>query len=450
MRAFLIALGLGLLSTGVGAQIRPPADDVNVAGIFIQSLSSGDFAAAVGRFDQTMRAALPADRLRSTWERLESEVGAFTRIVGASKVPRADVRIVVATCAFARASVDVQLTFNAAGEISGLFFRPAGAGVPNPAPAAGAYVAPPYVTPAAYTESNVTVGAGTAWPLPATLTMPVGPGPFPALVLVHGSGPQDRDETTGAARPFRDLALGLASRGIAVLRYDKRSRVHGARMAAAGAITVKEEVVDDAVAAVGLLGATPRVDAARVFVLGHSLGGMLIPRIGAAGARIRGFIVLAGAARSIDQAVLAQSRYLAGLDGRVTPEEQKQIDAAQSLADAVAALTPADAASPRMILSAPASYWLDLRDYDAPAAAAAMTAPLLILQGERDYQVTMEDFARWQHALAGNPRATLRSYPALNHLFIAGSGPATPEEYAKPGHVAPEVVDQIATWVAAH
>src|SRR5262249_29401225 len=159
------------------------------------------------------------------------------------------------------------------GRIAGLRFRP-------PAAPAAPYSPPAYVTPASYTETEFTVGSGD-WPLPGTLEMPVGAGPFPALVLVQGSGPNDRDETLFGNKPFKDLALGLASRGVAVLRYDKRTKVYQAKLAGVPGLTVTEEVVEDALAAVKTLRAQPRIDPARVFVLGHSLGGMLIPRIAA-------------------------------------------------------------------------------------------------------------------------------------------------------------------------
>ena len=279
--------------------------------------------------------------------------------------------------------------------------------------------------------------------------MPAGTGSVPAVVLVHGSGPNDRDETVGVNKPFKDLAMGLASRSIAVLRYDKRTRVHGAKVAALTGFTVKEAVIDDVLEAVKFLRAQPRIDSTRVFVLGHSLGGMLIPRIGAADPTLAGLIVLAGAARPLEEAIVAQARYLAAADGTISPDEQQAIDTAAALAESVRALTPEDAKSGRMISGAPASYWLDLRGYDPPSAARQVKAPMLILQGERDYQVTPEEFAKWKAALGSRRDVTFHSYATLNHLFVVGGGPSLPAEYQVPGHVAEEVIRDIATWIIA-
>ena len=134
---------------------------------------------------------------------------------------------------------------------------------------------------------------------------------------------------------------------------------------------------------------------------------------------------------------------LVSSDGTVTPEEQKALDNAAALAATVRALQPSDAASGRMISGAPASYWLDLRDYDPSAAAMSIKAPMLIVQGERDFQVTMEEFARWRAALS----SPFRSYPALNHSFVAGAGPSSPAEYQAVGHVAEVVVRDIGSWI---
>ena len=182
-------------------------------------------------------------------------------------------------------------------------------------------------------------------------------------------------------------------------------------------------------------------------MLGHSLGGMLAPRIWLADPAIAGVIVLAGAARPLEDAIVAQSRYLASADGTTSPEEQRAIDDAVALAASVRALKPEDAKSGRMIAGTRPSYWLDLRGYDPTAAAAKVKAPMLILQGGRDYQVTPEEFEKWKAALGARRDVTFHSYPLLNHLFIAGAEPSLPAEYQVPGHVAEEVVRDIASWI---
>lgn len=145
-------------------------------------------------------------------------------------------------------------------------------------------------------------------------------------MLVHGSGPNDRDETLGPNKPFRDLTRGLAFKGIAVLRYDKRTKVHGARMAKGTNMTVKEETIDDALAAVNVLRGSSSVDRNRIFVLSHSLGGMLIPRIGQADSKIAGLIVFAGATRPLEDTLLEQVTYIASLKGTLTAEDKKELE----------------------------------------------------------------------------------------------------------------------------
>jgi dienelactone hydrolase len=272
-------------------------------------------------------------------------------------------------------------------------------------------------------------------------------------VLVHGSGPEDRDESIGPNKTFKDLALGLASRGIAVLRYDKLSQVYGKQPAKLLAIkqpTVKDEVIDDALAAVAWLRKDRHIDQACVVVLGHSLGGSLAPRIGAADSKIAGLISMAGNTRKLADAMLAQSTYLVAASGPTTPDGQKQIDDMKALVARVNKLTPADVASEERISGAPVSYWPDLDGYDPIATAKSITQPMLFLQGERDYQVTFaDDFAAWKAGLVGRPRTTFHSYPALNHLFLPGTGQSLPNEYNTPGHVPEEVVRDIAEWLGS-
>ncbi len=423
----------------------PTTDDQAAAAkaeAFVDRLAASDVGAAENMFDQTMKGAMPVDRLGATWAGLTSQFGAFTRRLPSRVVNGGLARVVIVPCQFSRATLDLQIAISPADEISGLFVRPSAAGAPASAPDL-----PGYADPARYKEQEVVVGSG-AWKLPGTLTMPVGAGPFPAIVLVQGSGPADRDETVGPNKPFRDLALGLASRGVAVLRYEKRTREYGPEVARIPDLTVREETIDDAVAAVALVGADARVDRRRIVVLGHSLGGTLIPRIAAATADPAGFVILAGGVRRLDEALLAQVQYLAGLDGSISSDEQQQIDAARRIVTSVQNLRPEDAGGAVTIFGAPASYWLDLRAYDPIAAARAVTRPMLILQGERDYQVTMDDFSSWKAALGARRDVTFKSVPGARSPLHGRIGPSTPQEYERAGHVADEVIADLANWVA--
>lgn len=441
VRALLVASLT--LSIGAGSAASQPVESeaalVARAQEVVERLVSGDVEPLLPALTDKMKAAVNADFLRGLIPSLAAQVGAFKSQTGARFESQGVMRVVLVSCAFERANVEIRVAFDPTDRIGGLGVRPPESTV--------AYSAPAYVTPTAFRDEAVTVDAG-GWPLPGTLSMPVGEGPFPGVVLVHGSGPNDRDESLGPNRPFRDLAEGLASRGIAVLRYDKRTRTHANRINTIPGFTVKDEVVDDALAAVKKMRETRGIRTDRVFVLGHSLGGMLAPRIGAADPSIAGLIIIAGLARPIEHAIGDQLRYLAMLDGKMSAEEQSSLDAVTRLAADVRALKPSDPPPVSPMFSAPASYWIDLRGYDPPASAAGLKQPMLVLQGERDYQVTMDDFAAWRRALGSHANVQLKSYPALNHLFIAGAGPSSPAEYSRPGHVDAAVVADIVAWIA--
>jgi dipeptidyl aminopeptidase/acylaminoacyl peptidase len=264
---------------------------------------------------------------------------------------------------------------------------------------------------------------------------------------VHGSGPNDRDETIGPNKPFRDLAWGLASQGIAVLRYDKRTRVYGSEIAQMTEFTVQQETVEDALAAVELLRSTENIDTSQIFVVGHSLGGLMIPQIASQDPDIAGVIVMAGPTRPLNTIMVEQIQYLANLDGDISADEQEAIDAVIAESAAVEADEPIE--NPQLF-TGPLSYWTDLIAQNPVETALQTSQPMLILQGERDYQVTMDNFQGWQEGLAGRDNVTFIAYPDLNHLFMSGTGPSTPDEYDLPGHVADAVITDIVNWIEAY
>jgi hypothetical protein len=440
---------LGLLASVSSVYAQAPAEDALTvkAREFLTALAKGDFQLAARDFDETMFKVSGPDKLEPMWtKQLPAQLGAFKKQAASRRDQLQGYEIVLVTCEFEKATLDARVVFDKAGKIAGFGF------VPTAPPVK--YEPPAYADPAKFEETEVTVGSGE-WALPGTLTMPKGDGPFPGLVLVHGSGPNSRDEELGPNKPFKDLAWGLATRGIAVLRYDKRSKVHGKKILAdpklEAAMTVKDETIDDALAAAALLQKTKGVDGKRVFVLGHSLGGFLMPRIALAAAplRVAGFISMAGLTRPLDDTIVRQMTYLYGLAGNtLSDEDRKKLQDIKDAVVKIKALTDADRGSTTKLVGAMPTYWLDLRGYDPPETAKAVRKPMLFLQGERDYQVQTVDLENWKKALGSRPDVEFRLYPKLNHLFYEGEGVLIPLEYMqKHGSVAPYVVDDIANWI---
>ena len=428
-RALRLALAAcALLARPALSQTIPMTTDERwsiAAERFVRRLQSGEYASAAADVSPDVPAgAMSAARLAQIWTQLTAQLGTLGELAPGDVSVEGARHVVNLRARFARSEVIVRVVLGDDAKVAGLWVAP---------PAPPAYASPAYVDSTAFVESEVTVGSG-AYALPGTLTLPRGNQPVPIVVLVHGSGPSDRDETIGANRPFRDLAWGLASRGVGVLRYDKRTYVHGARLAAAGqsGVTPETEVVDDALLALNVARAHPQAAAGRIFLLGHSLGASLAPEIARRDGGLAGVIMLAAAARPIIDVTLEQIAYLRGL----VPVGQGGADL-DSAAALLGRLRTREIPADENVLGAPARYWYDLNARDPLAVARSLRVPTLVLQGGRDYQVTTEDFERWRTALGERSGASFVAYPDLNHLFMGGTGRATPVEYTgRAGHVA--------------
>jgi uncharacterized protein len=314
-----------------------------------------------------------------------------------------------------------------------------------------AWQRPPYAKLECFKDRLVTVGDGD-WKLPGTLSTPLGSGPFPAVVLVHDSGPHDRDESIFAAKPFRDLAEGLACRGVAVLRYEKRTLQYAARVASKGGGTLRDQTEDDALKALALLRAQPEVNQQKVYLLGYGVSGYLAPRMAQEDGKLAGIVVVEGNARPMEDVMLDQATEMIMARppdpaGSKVDSKKRDLDVAKSQVARVKSLEAADSDAPP-IMGMTAAFILDLKGYDPIAVAKAIPTRMLIIEGERDFEITMKDFNLWKTGLAGRKDTTFHSYPALNHLLEQGQGKSTEAEYRKPGHVAQEAVEEIAKWLS--
>jgi hypothetical protein len=384
--------------------------------VALDALAARDFTAVAAAFDPA--GAPTAAQVAAMWAgkaRAMGEVASWT-IVDRTRQDGFETRIV--RIELERGQLQALLAIAPeTGRIASMF-------VSRPAPPAR------YVVASRFRERPVTVGAAP-YLLDGTLTLPVGPGPFPAAVLVHGSGPNDRDETVGANKMFKDLAEGLASAGIAVLRYDKRTFRYGDRLTSA--ITLDEETLDDAVAAVRVLAARPEIDAGRLFVIGHSLGGLLAPEIAVRAGNAAGVVLLAPPGRPPWDILLTQLRYLRAPRATLVALER--------------AITEIPFGGTTELLGIPYAYWRDLASRDGVAMAIALGKPVLVLHGDRDYQVTADDLAIWKRGLAGTRHVELATFSGNNHLFIRGTGTPGPAEYKLPGHVDERVIDRVIGFI---
>ena len=438
MRKLTFTLCLCLLCLGLRAQT---ADRLPLAKCAYLYFVSGQGESLRAMLSDEMQAALPAEALGGMYQQLVMQFGSLQSTGDWHQVEAEGLAVCFCDLAFEKYTLRFQAAFDGDGRIAGLFVKP----TPKPA------VQKPAVFDSLKMEERDTVVVCNGFRLPATLTLPrraVEEGRrVPCVVLVHGSGPQDRDETIGPNHPFRDLAWGLAGRGIATLRYDKRTYVYKGNSVPEGRrLDLDVETADDAVAAVALAQSLPGVDADSVYLLGHSQGGMLAPRIAARASRLAGVILLAAPARPLEDLLLEQVTYLNSL----APSEKgrRQVADLQRRVENVKRLgTSAFCDTIPFPFDAPRSYWADIIACRPVEDAVRLTLPLLVLQAERDYQVTMQDFALWRAALLKRRNASFKSYPKLNHLLQEGTGKATPDEYQQPSSVPAYVLDDLARFV---
>ena len=432
-RQILLLAAISVLMTVmVGSHPAHASTDSRVDQLFT-ALRDNNFAEATQHFDPAMKSALSADQLSAVWLQIASTYGKLDqwKIIQHGMLAGTDVFSVVLT--FERGKLISTVSVRPqTGKIAGLYFRPM---TTETAASSLPATSPPYADATKFRSEAVTVGADP-WKLPGTLTIPTGNGPFPAVVLLAGSGPHDRDESIGANHVFKDLAEGLSSRGIVVLRYDKRTYAY--QTLDPQKTTVKEEVIDDGVAAVKLLRARSEVAHDRIFVIGHSLGAIMAPEVARKARPVAGIVMLAPNGRKLPAVIVQQVRDI----GQASPKELAEIE---RQADEISAhkMPPA-----QFFFGAPASYYYDLDARDEVAIARSLDVPILILHGARDYQVIDEDIRDWQNGLKGDPKVQVETLPALNHLFIAGAGKPGPAEYNTPGHVDRAVLGTILSFIA--
>ncbi len=416
-------------------------DFTTEANTFAQNLVEAKYDLCEAALADTVKKSLPAAKIKEAWEATTKSCGSYEKIADIQTEKKDAFTIMKLFMSFADKGIITQLTFNAEGKIEGVWFNYYDKADDATGQAAG--------VPAGLEETAVTVGEGD-YQLKGLLTKKTGATSTRAVVLVHGSGPQDMDETLFGNKPFRDIAYGLAETGIDVLRYDKRTFAYADKLKQSNItnFTVKEETIDDAVSAAKLLSS---MGYKNIFVAGHSLGGMLAPRINEeCGDLLSGVIILAGSTRTLTDIIIDQS--MAAIT-KLPPEQQKalneQIDNEKNKLAALNTFTDEQLIK-ETVFGLPAYYIKEMNSYDTATLAAKITKPVLVLQGGMDFQVySAIDYPLWKEALKGNNKAKFVLYDDLSHLFM--KAPVNPtntvEDYKAAAKVNPQVIADIATFV---
>lgn len=403
---------------------------------FLKKMIREQFDSCQTYFDTSVSNQLNPEMMKEMWSRIPQYVGEYKSYEDIRTEKMDTLEATLIRCTFAKTKLDLKLVYNTQKKIVGIFFLP-----PK---SKSAYNPPDYYEASKMYESKLTIKTGT-FELPGLLCVPNNVTDPPVVILIPGSGPNDKDETIGPNKPLKDIAIGLAGKGIASLRYDKRTNKYPNMKPET--VGLNEEVIDDALSAIKLLRANALTKGSKIFIAGHSLGAMCAPMIASKSKDVSAIILIAGPARPLEDLVYEQIGYISSLakDTTGNAAEMKELNKQIATVKDPKALKKAEAKD--LPLGMPSHYWQSLKAYNQVKTAKKLKQPVLILQGERDYQVTMKDMEIWKKELGQNPKNKFISYPELNHLLLKGEGKSIPGEYMNPGNVEHKLILDMAEFI---
>lgn len=435
-----------LLSTSLfSQQIDFKSDWKQLARNFIEKYYALEFDYCYAQFDTTVQKQFPKDLFKQAYSQTEFRYGKFVKILETTLAEEQGYHLTSTVIEHEKGKYIMQITYFDNKKIIGFFFKP----YTDPKESNSGYKIPNYADTSKF--SIVNLKFGEKYKLDAKLTLPKVSQKVPALILVHGSGPNDMDETIGPNKPFKDIAYGLATNGIAVLRYNKRTFQYNNEMALIrNEITLYEETIEDVIFAFNSLKSRPEIDSTKILILGHSLGGLAIPKIAQLIPSANGFILMAAANQPLEDKFLEQYTYISklknnqGIDSTTLKliAEQVQKVKNQEYGDNIHPETQP--------LGLSAAYWQYLEKYKPLELITKITKPILVIQGERDYQVTEKEFNNWESVLESHNNSKFILYPKLNHLFLEGEKQSTPEEYGIPSNIPEYVIIDISEWILSN
>jgi esterase/lipase len=402
---------------------------------FFTLMEESKFDTAHSFFSETEKAKVTPDKLKELWTNVKKNLGNVEYLDPIQSKAQGEFFAVTVEGKFERETQNFVLLFDKSQKLVGLFMPPKSA----------EYSKPFYADPSLYIEKQVYLKSGTHQ-MAAVVTLPKSGTNFPIVVFVHGSGPGDMDETVGPNKPFKDIAAGLAAKGIASLRYVKRTLLYPQEFQKS--FTVKEEVIDDALAAIAMAKTVQGINPKNVYVFGHSLGGMLAPKLATMVPDLKGIVLAAAPARKFTDLIVEQNKYAVSFSKDTTQALQKDLQTVITNLEKTRITSLGNMRADSVIAGLPASYWVDLNLYDQVATAKKLVTPrIFVIQGGKDFQVSETDYEIWRTALGKKTNVKLKLYPEINHLLSPQLDKSNAQQYQVPVNVSESVVVDLAAWI---
>lgn len=404
---------------------------VELSEMLSAKMAEGDFSETFSCFSSKLKASLPQSQLETAWSDTVISIGSYVGYDKTETETDGGFEIVNCFLKYSDSGLLVKLTYNNNKEIDGVWLN--------------YYTITNSEEPKVsdkFAETAIKVGELS---IDGMLTIPNGIENPPIVILVQGSGQSDMNETVGKAnnQPFKDIAYGLAENGIASIRYNKRYYQFSEK--AKSDMTIFDEVIDDVNAAIELASKNDKLDSKKIYVLGHSLGGMLAPRIAYDNSKVAGVISLAGSPRNIEDIILDQNINAIDASGLSDKEKEEQLLRVNEAVNQIKGLNENDT---KVIMNISAKYWHSLSNINQSKCAKELEIPMLFLQGEADFQVFSDkDFKQWEESLTSRKNCSFKLYEGLNHLFMKSKGKADVTEYDTSDNVDSQVIKDIADWI---